>query len=174
MDLGATVCLPEVPNCTACPLASHCLAQRHGRQREIPVPPQRPEITDVTEAAVAVQHRGRYLLRRRGESERWSGLWDFPRFAVSDEPVTALLESSVRSQTGVSIALGVQLAEIRHSVTRYRITLRCYLAAKTGGRLRSDAELAWVPPERFTEHPLSVTGRQFARRLTEGLFALEK
>jgi A/G-specific adenine glycosylase len=166
MDLGATVCTPTDPDCEHCPVSRWCAAFATSQQHEIPRPAKRIELTDVVEATVAVRHRGEYLLRRRPPGERWAGLWDFPRFAVADhEPLSLTLVEQVREQTGIVIALGEQLAEFRHGVTRYRITLRCFHGERQSGRLRTDAELQWVAPDGFAGLALSVTGRKFARLL---------
>lgn len=170
MDVGATVCTPQNPDCPACPLKKWCGALAAGKQQEIPRPAVRPVITEVTEATVAVFHRGRYLLRQRAGDERWAGLWDFPRFAV-DEATSLLstLTDGVRDQTGLLIALGDEIATLKHSVTRYRITLRCFTATVNTGRLHAADTLRWVTASEFAEYPLSVTGRKFAERLRHGL-----
>ncbi len=39
MDLGATICVPRRPECSACPIARPCRARAAGRQAELPVRP---------------------------------------------------------------------------------------------------------------------------------------
>lgn len=170
MDVGATVCTPQTPRCAECPLHRWCIAFSDGKQSEIPRPPARTEVTEVTDATVAIRHRGRYLLRQRSEEERWAGLWDFPRFTIKDTATltTALLDG-VRDQTGLAILLGDEIATLKHSVTRYRITLRCFAATVGSGRLHTADTLRWVAPTEFAEYPLSVTGRKLADRLRDGL-----
>ena len=167
MDLGATICTPTAPRCDVCPLARWCRAFQTGRQHELPRLARRPAITAVTEATVAVRQRGRYLLRRRPHGERWAGLWDFPRFAVANgTPVERLLIDGVRHQAGLTIDVSAQIAQFEHSVTRYRITLRCFTATVAAGRIGADDSLAWVKPTEFMKYPLSTTGRKLATLLT--------
>jgi hypothetical protein len=55
---------------------------------------------------------------------------------------------------------------MRHSVTRFRITLLCFVAEYVSGELSpASGEFRWVAPEQFGDYPLSVTGRKFARLL---------
>ncbi len=170
MDVGATVCTPMNPHCSECPLKRWCAAFAAGKQAEIPLPPVRAVITEVTDATVAIHHRGRYLLRQRAPNERWAGLWDFPRFTVDDpSSLPLILTKGVCDQTGLTIDLGDEIATLKHSVTRYRITLRCFTATVHSGRLRVEDTLRWVPASEFAAYPLSVTGRKFAERLREGL-----
>ena len=63
-----------------------------------------------------------------------------------------------------------KLAELKHSVTRYRITLKCFTAEAVSGELRSDGDWQWVSSNDFGDYPLSVTGRTFAKLLAESLF----
>ena len=37
MDLGATVCTPKSPNCSACPLSARCRAHETGRATDLPL-----------------------------------------------------------------------------------------------------------------------------------------
>lgn len=166
MDLGATVCTPTAPACDQCPVRAWCAAAADGRQHAIPRLPPRPVITELTDATVAIVQRGKYLLRRRATDERWAGLWDFPRCTIPDghDPATVLTEH-VRQQTGLEIAIDRQLVDFRHSVTRYRIHLRCFRGRVVSGQLPKHPDLRWTPPTEFDQFPLSVTGRKFARTL---------
>lgn len=157
MELGATVCTAESPACDRCPARALCVAAARGLQDEIPLRAKRPDTTAVTEFAVAVRRDERFLLLKRPLGERWAGLWDFVRFASADES----LSHHLRKNLGVDAAIGAHLATIRHSVTRYRITLVCYLADWQAGEPAS-GEFRWVAPADFAEFPLSTTGRKLS------------
>lgn len=168
MELGATVCTPENPNCERCPVRTCCGALTNGWQKQIPLPARRAAPTPVTEVAIAIHRDGRYLLRKCSPGERWAGLWDFVRFPWPDRGgrKTSEVAMAVRETVGVDVAVTVPLAEIHHSVTRFRIKLCCYLAEWTAGepdRDRHDAR--WIAPRQLTRLPLSVTGRKLARLL---------
>jgi A/G-specific adenine glycosylase len=167
MELGATVCAPREPACDSCPVHQYCAAFHEGTQSSVPLPKTRVAITDVREVSIAIQKGTEYLLRKRTSDERWAGLWDFVRFEIDGKQTTTTeqLVESIRERTGLSVELGPQVAEFKHSVTRYRITLLCFTARRTKGRLRSDEDWQWICPETFEDFPLSVTGRKFAERL---------
>lgn len=170
MELGATVCSPKEPDCEHCPVHAHCRAFVEGTQATIPQRAIRPTITDVVEVSVAVRRGRKYLLRRRTPEERWAGLWDFVRFALDDSITSARVVTAVREHTSLKVELGPQLAELKHGVTRYRITLKCFTAEAVSGELRTDGEWRWVSSKDFGNYPLSVTGRKFAKLLAESLF----
>ena len=168
MELGATLCAPEKPDCPRCPVRTCCAAFTNDSQHEIPIRALRAAPTAVTEVAVAIQRGTRYLLLKRPAGERWAGLWDFVRFAWTHEGriSAARLAGAVRNETGLSVAIGDAVAEIRHSVTRFRITLCCYKAEWTAGEIEEKTrEFRWVTPRQFSRFPLSVTGRKLARLL---------
>lgn len=179
MDLGATVCTPNDPNCPECPLLPHCRAAKTERQHEIPMAAQKPEISSVIEVSVAIRHEDHFLLRRYPEGQRWAGLWDFVRFPLGDDeplvPTVGLttastvpkklvshIENAVLNATGAGIQLDRFLKELRHSVTRYRIRLLCFLATADHAIPEPNENLQWVPAAQLDEYPLSTTGRKLA------------
>lgn len=179
MDLGATVCTPKDPNCRECPLLAHCRAAKEERQSDIPLPAPKPEITPVIEVSVAIQHQDRFLLKRYPEGQRWAGLWDFVRFPLKEaeslvpedgltakgtipRKLIAHIENSVREQAGADIVLDRFLKELRHSVTRYRIRLQCFLASADSSVPEPNDNLQWVPADQLDDYALSTTGRKLA------------
>ena len=64
------------------------------------------------------------------------------------------------------------LATIKHGVTRFRITLSCYSADVSAGRLRTGGPpLRWVKLADLNAYPLSTSGRKLANLLASGLTA---
>lgn len=180
MDLGATICTPRAPNCEHCPLIRECTAFRDGTQDEIPRAKARIEPTDLVEAAVVVRRGNSILLMQRPAGVWWAGLWDFPRFAVDlpdrkssrnlkliSLPAAAKrsLERTVGEHIGLEIELGNIIAEMKHTVTRYRIRLTCVEAEYLRGELPSGVPMQWVAPARLGELALSTTGRRLAELL---------
>ena len=180
MELGATVCSPTEPDCPNCPVQRCCGAFAEGSQHKIPQPPRRPLITDVTEIAAVVWRNGRCLLRRRPPGERWAGLWDFPRFefagngsdasspaAPSSRAARLWLQKTILSDLNLDVIVRDEVATLKHSVTRYRITLRCFHAEhRQGSATDNGTEFRWTTPEDLGEFALSTTGRKLASLLT--------
>jgi A/G-specific adenine glycosylase len=170
MELGSQVCTPRDPRCEACPLAGECAARNLGLAARIPSARKKREFVSVREAAVVVRRNGRVLVRQCAAGERWEGLWDFPRFAVSvrrgEAPAEELVEK-VRALTGVVARPGRAALTIKHGVTRFRITLVCH-EAEFVRRDRKPPEglTRWVTPGELADLPMNSTGRRIARTLT--------
>lgn len=171
MELGALVCTVERPRCAECPLAARCVAFQTGRQQEIPRREPPPGPTSVAEAAVVVRRGDRVLLVQRPEtSGRWASLWEFPHGPVTQgESAESAVVRLVRELTGVAVRLGVELVTIRHSVTRFRITLVCFEAEWVEGEFCPGeyAQGLWVEPVKLGEYPVSSPQRKLARLLGE-------
>jgi A/G-specific adenine glycosylase len=170
MELGREVCKSRKPQCETCPVFPLCGAFRENLQAEIPRPKRKPVTESVREAAVVIHHKGRVLLLKRNADERWSGLWDFPRFPfpdVSAEQINRAIADEVRRTTGVRIALGPKLTTLRHGVTRFRITLDCYGAKclSVAKPLPANRQIKWFRVEELSRIPLSRTGRKLAELL---------
>ncbi|WP_339733745.1 A/G-specific adenine glycosylase [uncultured Gimesia sp.] len=88
------------------------------------------------------------------------------------EAVIPRLEEYVLAQSGVAASIQHFASEIRHSVTRYKIRLLCFVAfAEAGARSAVSEEATagyqWVKVSDLEAYPLSVTGRKFAKLLAE-------
>ena len=177
MELGATICLPKSPRCDICPVANLCAARAAGLQAVIPSPKPRPNVEQMHEAAVVIRRKDEILLIERGESARWAGMWDFPRFPVTQhggpvpnqELIDQELVERVRDMTGLEVRPVKKLAEIRHGVTRFRITLHCHEAQhlRKSRQTCNAPNSRWLKPSELAEYPLSVTGRKLSRMLVE-------
>jgi A/G-specific adenine glycosylase len=171
MELGALVCTPAAPCCSACPVAAHCEARRLGVQSEIPQRPARPEVVPVQEAAVIVRRGAEVLLVQRPAEGRWANLWEFPHAALAEgETHEETAQRVVRDLAGLQADVGAELLTVRHGITRYRITLVCFEAAYRSGTFRSTfyREAAWVRPAELPGYPVSVPQRRLARTLGAG------
>ncbi len=168
MELGSQVCTPRNPRCEACPLAALCPTRRYELAGSIPAARPRPVIESVSEAAVVVRRGSRILLVQRQAKERWAGLWDFPRIPLApaaDSPIEGQLIDGVHKRTGIKIRPGALLTTIRHSVTRYRISLECHEAVFVSKATRGAGrpEMRWVRPKELADSPLSTSARKLAR-----------
>ena len=88
MELGACVCTPMKPNCTACPLARTCAAKRLGNQSDFPVRAEKKPLPVRKQKVVVVSDgEGRVLLVRNQEGGLLKGLWELPQVEAAGEQV---------------------------------------------------------------------------------------
>lgn len=79
MDLGATICTPRSPSCTACPVARFCDAKAAGVQADLPARRARPA-KPVRRGVVwlAFREDGAVLVERRAARGLLGGMLGFP------------------------------------------------------------------------------------------------
>jgi len=156
MELGALVCTPRQPQCTVCPLKKLCVAFRDNRVEELPNLGKRAPATARHFIAFVVERQGRFLVRQRPAGVVNAHLWEFPNIEIVarlSEPQHARLQSNARKTPAnnntrtrcgsgdprsesvtkaATQALGftpkelTPLCTVKHSITRYRITLEAF------------------------------------------------
>jgi A/G-specific adenine glycosylase len=135
MELGETVCTPQIPRCEACPVSRWCRARARNLTREIPAPrKKRAPVRVRIAAAILRDPRGRTLLVRDPgghDDVLFSRMWQFPAVEVArqTQPKDALaahLAALLEVEPG-SLALEA-LPAARHGVTFRNITLLPFLA----------------------------------------------
>jgi A/G-specific adenine glycosylase len=169
MELGATVCTPLKARCEACPLAAHCAARAEGLVQQLPELPAREKPTKVQMVAAVVLRSGRALVvRLRPDAPRWAGMWLFPNTEVAaNESAEAAVKRALASSVGLRGEPLDVLCAVRHTVTRFRITLDAYRASCPRGTAvaRSVAELAWKSPSELPALAMPKAHRAIAERL---------
>ncbi len=89
MDLGATVCTPARPQCSACPLADGCRARRQDRPTDFPVKQRKLQVRTRHVHYFVCDDGQATLILQRPPGDVWAGLFDFPWA----EPVSTQVET---------------------------------------------------------------------------------
>ena len=168
MELGALICAPKQPKCDQCPVLKHCAAHRTGKVEEIPNLSQRVRSTARRFVAFVVEKRGRLLVGQRPSGVVNAHLWEFPNFELVDG---FDLNRAAQNALGMAPTSLQPVCIVKHSITRYRITLEVYRAelklptAKTRqpGRWLTRAELK---PLAFTSAHRKIV-EQLSRRASQ-------
>ena len=125
MELGALLCTPRQPRCDECPVRRHCEARKTGRVEMLPNLGKRPAATARRFAAFLVRRRSRWLVQQRPAGVVNAHLWEFPNVEIPDR---APLADAAAQLFGPRIRKLAPLTTIRHTITRYRISVEASLA----------------------------------------------
>lgn len=151
MELGATTCFPEDPQCLLCPLLSLCESAQRGIQTELPETTKAQKTVEVPMAALLIEQDGKVLVKKRSQEERWlKGLWEFPSAeGKSLEDARRKLEKALnaRSEKGPH-------QEVRHQITHHKIKLGLFKAVPAK-KMKTNKELKWVTPQDLEKLPFS-------------------
>ncbi len=152
MELGALVCTPRNPLCGNCPAQKLCVAFQENRVNELPNLGKRQITTSRRFVAFVAERNGHFLVRQRPADVVNAHLWEFPNMEIHPVRSSSRRQSAHNSgQNGQSrltsaatvqklnpkIALAAKqlgletyevmpLCTLKHSITRYRITLEAF------------------------------------------------
>jgi A/G-specific adenine glycosylase len=126
-----------------------CVAFKENRVDALPNLAQRETITARRFVAFAIEQAGKFLVRQRPAGVVNAHLWEFPNAEVglkASAPGEVFAELGI-VQPGAGNGFELKpLCTVKHSITRYRITLEAYLVslqrrpAGTNGRWLAPAE----------------------------------
>lgn len=117
MELGATVCTPRKPRCTACPISPWCRGKPHPERYPAPKARNQKDLGMV--ALVLSGPEGIYLEPRTGPV--LGGLWGVPMAERLDELTRRL-----------GIGMAEYVGQVSHTFTHRKLTVRVYRADWSG------------------------------------------
>jgi A/G-specific adenine glycosylase len=149
MELGALVCTPRNPQCLVCPVQIPCVAFKDGRTEELPSLGRREGATARQFIALVVERNGKFLVRQRPTGVVNAHLWEFPNHEITASPSSwppagkKVAEGRLRGDAppgdsfdtakamfqklfGAKPKTIHPLRTVKHSITRYRITLEAF------------------------------------------------
>jgi A/G-specific adenine glycosylase len=159
MELGATVCTPRSPRCSACPLADDCDARRLGTQDEIP-PPKRPATRRplFVGVALAVDARGRRLVEQRPPTGLWAGLWQAPSVERADRFPS---RPEIAESTRLSVEADQPIDRFTHLTTHREVRFEVWPVS----RGRAGGGRAWRSPGQIEHLALGTPQRRILLEL---------
>jgi A/G-specific adenine glycosylase len=168
MDLGSLICAQKSPSCAVCPVVSLCRTAQNGLQHQIPALKTEKNFEHRTEVALVIEKNGKYLMMRYPQGVRWAGLWDFPRHELNHEvhhPNFSKYSENIKRLTGYHVVLQEQISELRHVVTRNKITLKVFVSQISGRKNRAEYQTEWVSKQGLSDLALSTTGRKIVEMI---------
>jgi len=207
MELGALVCLPRTPRCETCPVQKLCVAFRENRVNELPNPGKREVATTRHFVAFVVEQKGHFLVRQRPAGVVNAHLWEFPNAEIgtrlsepqhervrningeipatnairirreSTDPRSKLPANTARQALGFAPKGLRPFCTVKHSITRYRITLEAFRASlggtsyasphskqmKSGARRARPSEIGiWKTPAQMRQLAFTAAHKKLA------------
>ncbi len=127
MELGATVCLPRQPRCDSCPIQPHCYAWKNGKTADLPeIAPRAAAQARRFRAALMIKGN-KIFLRQREAGMINGGFWELPNIEANGETPAETFQQLFEAAPEKISAL----CEIKHTITRYRMTLELFRVSKT-------------------------------------------
>ncbi len=158
MELGALICTPRNPQCLICPVKKVCVAFKENRTEELPNLGKREKATARKFIAFVIERDGKFLVQQRPIGIVNAHLWEFPNFETNDKKKDAreIFDSSFNFKAAKFQPLGT----IKHSITRYRMTLEAFhVCLKTSPKKLTGV---WLSPKEFESVAFSSAHKKLA------------
>ncbi|HOW65807.1 MAG TPA: A/G-specific adenine glycosylase [Candidatus Paceibacterota bacterium] len=163
MELGATVCIPRNPGCTACPITQHCRAFEKGDFSRFPsTAPAKPPVLRHC-LVLAVEHRGQWLVRQRPAHGINAGYWEFPNIETHSR--CPIQDGQVLNALGFIPAWLEPFLSLSHAITRYRFQVSVFRGALLNEPPVQGLDDRWVSLSEAEQLPLTGAHRKILRRL---------
>jgi A/G-specific adenine glycosylase len=171
MDLGAVVCTPRGPHCTACPLGSVCQAYALGDPEGYPLRVRRGPTPHFNVAAGVIWREEHLLIAQRPMDGLLGGLWEFPGGKqLPGETLHECLKRELREELDIEVAVGEKLTVVRHAFTHFRITVyayECRYLSEEEPKTLGVEDWRWVALSELYDYALPVVDRRIANVVNE-------
>jgi A/G-specific adenine glycosylase len=153
MELGALICVPKQPKCHICPVIDQCSAHVDNRVHQLPtvVPRRRP--TQRRFAAFVLERKNRFLIRQRPRGVVNAHLWEFPNVETTSKRQSA--KESAQNLFKIPINRLHRILTVRHSITRYRITMEVWRVNEADANNCAPIEGRWFNLKKLISLPFA-------------------
>ncbi|MFH2038815.1 MAG: A/G-specific adenine glycosylase [Chloroflexota bacterium] len=168
MDMGATLCIPQDPDCEQCPLMDLCLANARGVQNERPILKAKPIQKFFTYVCGIIQKENSYLLVKKPSHGLLGGLWEFPndrKFSELDS-LEKNLENLLVQKFGIEVQILNKQVTIKHAYTHFRLILHAFNCNLITESVEKKGLYQWVPCAELPNYPMGKIARQISIALT--------
>jgi A/G-specific adenine glycosylase len=146
MELGATVCTPQNPQCLTCPVHSWCRAPGAAASK-----PRAARRRVQTKRALIEHKDSVYLVQRPADVSKMAGMWELPERVM---PVAGQMAD----------ADAEELCVVRHSITDTDYEVRVVRLGLKALGARDKGAGRWVRREEIFSLPLTGLTRKILRR----------
>jgi A/G-specific adenine glycosylase len=172
MDLGATVCVRNKPQCEICPVSIDCLAKQQNKQQAFPTPkPKKLLPTRETIFIVMQNDQSEFLLEKRPPNSIWGGLWTFPECEINTD-----IKYWIKDNWGYSVRNIFLKPKIRHTFSHFHldITPAVIHAGKTINQVRDNGSYRWYQAKNVDEIGMPTPVKKLVEELNESNSTLRK
>jgi A/G-specific adenine glycosylase len=184
MELGATICTPDAPNCLLCPVREDCRAFERGEPEAYPDTASRPNKKSVRVATCVLLAEGpngleTYVAKRPSDG-LLGGLWEFPSTEIDeksdgpkrvDEQLASVDHGSPFTETEGSYG-----GEITHLFSHLRMTIDIWIRREQFSEALEEppADIeengcGWLSFDKLEEIPMSAAMRRVESVVEEHL-----
>lgn len=158
MELGALICKPRTPDCSICPIQSHCRAFRSGTQKDLPVKTKAKKQQHLAYFTMVFENSaGEIYIEQRPDKGLLANMWQFPMVSKNEVDYSYLV-AWIEQTHGFTVGHIKQMTPIKHVFSHvvwdmdvYHCMIGDTLADKDGRFIDSKALSAYPFPVAHTK-----------------------
>jgi A/G-specific adenine glycosylase len=170
MELGALVCKPRQPLCSACPIQRMCLAHGTGRVGEYPKKLKKSPTPQYKIAVGVVFKNSHVLITRRKPQGLLGGLWEFPGGKIqNNEKANDACIREIQEETNLSVSVDSHLVRVKHAYTHFKIVMDVFCCSYLTGnvKLNGPVDHRWIKLDKLGDYPFPKANHKFFRELKQ-------
>lgn len=128
MELGATVCTPQKPSCSACPLSVDCIAAKSAQTNVIPYKSPAKKVPHHQIAVgLILNQNNELLIALRPNESMLGGLWEFPGGKQEkDETLQETTARELKEELGIEVEVFSKFQDLKHAYSHFKITMHAF------------------------------------------------
>ena len=175
MELGALICTPRNPSCSACPLNTKCRAVRTDQVADFPKKQKRKPTPQYHIAVGVVFKKDRVLITQRQTEGLLGGLWEFPGGKIrKGESSEAACMREIKEEVNIDVHIDRHLTRVKHAYTHFKIIMEVFCCRYISGRvyLRGPVAFRWIRLNETENYPFPRANHKFIPLLTQGQYSI--
>lgn len=169
MELGATVCSPNNPDCLNCPIQTGCIATKIAKTDSIPYKSKaKKKPHKVIGVGIIEREDGKLLIALRPEHVMLGGLWEFPGGKQEKgETIQQTVERELREELGVKVHAYKEFMSLKHTYSHFSITMHAWFCTLISGtpQAKSSQKIRWVDKSELEEYPFPKANKVLTEKL---------
>ncbi|HCI70162.1 MAG TPA: 8-oxo-dGTP diphosphatase MutT, partial [Balneola sp.] len=169
MELGATICSPQKPDCFNCPIQSGCIATKIAKTDSIPYKSKaKKKPHKVIGVGIIEAEDGKLLIALRPEDAMLGGLWEFPGGKQEKgESIQQTIERELQEELGVEVHAYKEFMNLKHTYSHFSITMHAWFCTLISGtpKPKSSQEIRWVKRSELEEYPFPKANKVLTEKL---------
>ncbi|MBN2879296.1 MAG: A/G-specific adenine glycosylase [Clostridia bacterium] len=166
MELGATICTPQNPNCEMCPLNYGCIAKRLGLTDQLPIVSKGSKKKTEIVQALMVMAEGKFMLIKANQEGLLAGLYGLPYTISKQDNDFKHIEKylydcfNMDTFTTEKIIMNIYKHVFTHKVWHIHLHI-----LRTNKRVELDSqETVWVSFQEIDQYPISTAFKRVLSR----------
>lgn len=170
MELGAIICTPRQPQCTACPLSKYCMANASELTDVIPYRKLSRKLPHKVISAGVIHCHDKVLITQRPAKGLLGGLWEFPGGKKEQgESLRQCLVRELKEELDITVKTESKIMAIDHGYSHFTVTIHFYLCSIVEGtvkKLEVD-DFKWVTPKQLSKYAFPAADQPIVKWLQE-------